>query len=182
MILIGIVMFSHAKQSVFEILSDSWAMRKSVWKIIKKRYNFKTFDDFWSNIWRKDYKISSQLVTKFKVYIFWTNWDITHQTALRPGRVGPDRAGSSRILIVWSRRNFFFSKRYRKNWIVPEIACCLKLPYECRNKLSTASLLHVARNLVYMAPCTSSCVACVLNQTLQFIISYTTGFPWFSKS
>ena len=72
-----------------------------------------------------------------QICIFWADWEITRQGAIRLSRVG-----SSRLLNKWTKDKIFCSIRYIEKIIVSEISRFLKVPYDCGNRLSTASSLR----------------------------------------
>ena len=73
---IGFLTLLHAKQPVFG--SIRW---------------FETKGCCLFKIWHQKFKTGDQIVLKLRVYMFWTDWEITRQIALGPGWVEPGQAG-----------------------------------------------------------------------------------------
>ena len=55
-------------------------------RFYKKRYKIETKRSFRLKTWCDDVKIGIQIVLKLQIRTFWTDWEITRQKALRPGR------------------------------------------------------------------------------------------------
>ena len=81
----------------------------------EKRYIFETKKND-AKVYTTVLKPVSTLLN-FQFCIFWTDWDITRQRALRSGRVAPGRAGSTRTSIIWSKRIFNCSINHVENTI-----------------------------------------------------------------
>ena len=102
-----------------------------------KRYKFETNEDFKFKIWYNTFQTVFHVVLGLQVCIFWTEREITRQKALPPYRVGPGRASTSRIMVIWSKvRKKWFHKQYKKKSIVSEFLRCFDLQYICGKKLS----------------------------------------------
>ena len=102
---------------ILEILSGSWVIPKNVWKngkkrLHKKRYTFEINEDFFIQIKARNFYNRSPHWTKIS-NLYLLNW-----LRINPSKsdaVGPGRAGSSCISIIWSKDFFLFYKQYRKN-------------------------------------------------------------------
>ena len=111
-------------------------MRKSVWK--KRQKIVSTSKAITSNKWRFLFQVlewqflnwSPQYVKNF----IFLSFELTEKYH-----------SSSRIFSIWSYLETFFSTSHieKKNH---EKLRCLKVPYDCGKKFSTANSLHVARN------------------------------------
>ena len=103
---------------ISKILNGSWVIPKNLWKNTKKtgfrrnRLIPKTNKEFWFKIGYDTFKTSMYIVFKFQIFIFWTDWVITHLRALRLGRAGRFHHG---YRLYVQKEAFLFYRLDRKN-------------------------------------------------------------------
>ena len=99
MILTGVLTLFQVKESDFQ--NVKWFLRytqnvgkkRQTNRLLEKRYNFETNEDFQLKIPYDNLNIGNHIMLKFQIFIFRTDWDITRKNSVivEPGRAWPGR-------------------------------------------------------------------------------------------
>ena len=131
--LIGLVTFFHLKQSLF--VNSKYVKNNKKNFHCDKHHNLEINENCWLLIYNDNLKTDYQNFSKFQVCTVLTDSEKTVKEAYGQARLG--RAGLSwfNTDIDYMEKKWF--RNYIKKSIVSEMSRCLKIPYDCGEKLST---------------------------------------------